>query len=68
MNLGKTLKKFFNEFSYQTGIFWKYLPEDRYRNKNSRYLQRENCSPNNLLYQNPDLVDDVFRRFNSKDN
>lgn len=45
--VGKGMRKATLELSYQTGIGWKYLPEDEYHDRMSRNLQRNNCSPNN---------------------
>ena len=47
--LRDNLKKVTYVLSYQTGIGWEYLPEDKYHDKLSRDLQRNNCSPNNIL-------------------
>jgi len=45
----ETMKKVFYEFSYQTGIGWKYEPDDKYKDRVSRRLQRNYVSPNNLV-------------------
>ena len=47
----KTAIKAADEFSYQTGIGWKYELNDRYKDRMSRRLQRSNVSPNNMLYR-----------------
>jgi len=46
-SVGKSIKKIAFELSYQTGIGWKYEKGDEYRDRMSRNLQRNNCSPNN---------------------